>query len=249
MAGNPEEWFGPLATRANRWTRYIRNLDSLRTQQLRFHGATTDTEYIRRVTELGTSPNGVFGAKLHLEHITEAKRRLRGHLGLPTVSLVAALQNTFPNLQLIWLRRKDKIAQAISLHRAIESGRFVKGGGDVQVRDGLPDSACRFDVNAIQRHVDTLVGEDTAWGLIFERIQIKPLEIEYEQFVADYRATILAVLDFISVDRISDDIRPVTERQADAVSAEWHRRFCSTFQFNASDSADMLRPWIDGLLN
>ena len=67
--------------------------------------------YVNRLFELRTSPNGVFGIKLFPEHFQFM------HL--------ARIVWLFPNLQFICLEREDVLAQAISYAKAMQTSQWT----------------------------------------------------------------------------------------------------------------------------
>jgi len=246
VAGYPLEWFAPLADAAAPMLRKVTNVQDVRDFQLQFHSAPSDTEFIERISNLGSSDNGVFGVKLHLGQIPDAKRRLRGHLGDSASRLDALLLKSFPNLSFVWLRRRDKVAQAISFYRAIETGEFLRRPHESS--KGSPRRS--FDLNSVYRYAETLTGEDSAWQQIFELCGIRPLEIFYEDFTAAYQPTIQAVLSFLGIQRLeADELVPGLVRQADELSAECHRQFLARWPRIEADKKELLLPWVMGLLH
>jgi trehalose 2-sulfotransferase len=247
-AGNPLEWFAPLASRDHPWARNIRDFEKFRDFQLTFHGATSDTEYIETIVRLGSSSNGVFGTKLHLTQISEAKRRLRGHLQDQSTPFDELLSRTFPGLSFIWLRRRDKVAQAISLCRALKSGEFSRRSHPPSP-ESIEGEARTFDLKEVHRQADILTGEDAAWGILFRRSQIAPLTLFYEDFAGSYQNTIAAVLEFIGIGTAGVDIPPPRLlKQADRLSEEVYRLYTARYPALAPDPDDILSPWVDALL-
>ena len=66
-------------------------------------------EHLERVRQWGTTPNGVFGAKLMWDHVGRLHRRAGDPLEL------------FGDPALVWVRRRDVVRQAISLWRAMQT--------------------------------------------------------------------------------------------------------------------------------
>ena len=105
IAGRPREYFDPVFQK--KWCESL--------------AIASDAEYFEKALAAGTTPNGVFGAKVlwhQFEHLLVKLRRIQGN-GLSDLEL---LDRTFPDLRYIFLTRRDKIRQAISYDRAIRSG-------------------------------------------------------------------------------------------------------------------------------
>ena len=84
-------------------------------------GATTYREYLAWVFGAGTTPNGVFGAKLmwgHVDHFVAYLRVLREHAGEPVPQMFAEV---FPALRYVRVVRRDRLRQAVSLWRALQT--------------------------------------------------------------------------------------------------------------------------------
>ena len=76
-----------------------------------------NTEYFEKILSEGTTPNGVFGAKVHwyqFVHLTSKLRMIQAY-GLSEREL---LRHTFPDLRYVFLTRRDKVRQAVSYYRA-----------------------------------------------------------------------------------------------------------------------------------
>ena len=87
-------------------------------------GPLSDADYVARLHAHRTSPNGVFSAKLHFDQLDRTFR------GADTL-----LRQAFPEPRYVFLRREDKLRQAVSFYRAVYSSRWVsaygKEAGDV----------------------------------------------------------------------------------------------------------------------
>src|SRR5205809_518177 len=101
VAGRPEEYF---------WR------DNEPLYRARWH-VTTYHDYLERALEEGTTPNGIFGAKvgagMYLAHFFRQLRTLP-QFEDATPSLFSILSALFPDLKCIWLTRRNKVRQAVS---------------------------------------------------------------------------------------------------------------------------------------
>jgi LPS sulfotransferase NodH len=79
-------------------------------------------QYLAWAVEAGTTSNGVFGAKVMWGYfngfVTGLRWALPGRQRLPVPELV---QSVFPNLTYITVSRRDKVRQAVSLWRALQT--------------------------------------------------------------------------------------------------------------------------------
>ncbi|MGB8842753.1 MAG: Stf0 family sulfotransferase [Aliidongia sp.] len=182
-----------------------------------------DTAYIKEILELGTTKNGVFGVTIHWFQLQDAIHRIGAYVGNKELSPSAMLSEALPNLSFIWLTRRDKVAQAVSWYKAIESGNYVKR------RDYHETSATAeipFDFKRISAYLSALKSSDNGWKYFFKQADVRPLLIEYEVLVNNYRDTINTVLNFLQIDTknlIIDE--PKYQKLADDQSREWIEKF------------------------
>src|ERR1700722_18637276 len=80
--------------------------------------------WFRYVLQRGTTLNGVFGAKMMWNYLDDFKLRMAELPGLGNLSFNERLDAVFPRLKIIFMRRRDKVAQAVSLWKAIQTQRW-----------------------------------------------------------------------------------------------------------------------------
>jgi trehalose 2-sulfotransferase len=181
-------------------------------------GAATYRDYLAWVLETGTTPNGVFGAKLmwgHLDHFVSYLRDLREHAGTPVPKM---LEEIFPSLRYVRVLRRDRLRQSVSLWKALQTATWrvqrERSG------DGPPQSQePQFSFDAIDYLQRQITVQEVAWSHYFEENGIEPLTIVYEEFTAAYEETLHATLAFLDVPASERNV-PALEisRQADALS-------------------------------
>ncbi len=187
------------------------------------------TEFWGYVSELMRSrqtPNGVFGAKIMWSQVPWFVTRLKADpawSGPATGTLREILDAVFPDLRFIWMRRRDKIRQAISLVKAKQTRIY----NSMQAASGALPGKATYDFAAIKREVRRLHKDDRSWGAFFQQAGVSPFVVVYEDFVATYHATIRDLLRFLGQNVPDGFQAPPTnyQRLADAVNDEWHARF------------------------
>jgi LPS sulfotransferase NodH/glycosyltransferase involved in cell wall biosynthesis len=213
IAGRPEEYFAPALR--GQFSRHW-NLPA----------DTSDEDYLARVRQEATTPNGVFGAKapwshlLHLEAMLTGVRPPRKPAPLASPEVI---ERFLPGVRYVHLTRRDKTAQAISFYKARSTGQWSRPVG---VAKPAEQPELTLDAAAIERLERGLRENDWRWVDYFTRARVKPLTIAYEDFVADYEGTIRAVLRFLELPD-ADTVRigrPALRRQSDQRSRRWRRR-------------------------
>ena len=143
VAGRPEEYFEALATTGApphpgdyladlpRTGAGIRDDDT--PPEAPWHSSLTGLssyhDHLERTFQLGTTPNGVFGSKLMWRQIAELEAlatELPEYTGLRGHEL---LERVFGGPAYIWISRREKVRQAVSMWRALQTRSWRLGGG------------------------------------------------------------------------------------------------------------------------
>ncbi|MEM7724373.1 MAG: Stf0 family sulfotransferase [Pseudomonadota bacterium] len=173
----------------------------------------------------GRGPTPVFGLRLMRKSFDFLMTRLT-ELRPDLKTDRAHLEATFGDLLYIHLRRDDKLAQAVSLVRAQQSGLWHQLADGRALEQKAPAASPGYDAAAILRHLDTLERDDMAWRDWFEDQGIAPLRLSYEQVAQDPAKAVHAILDTLYETR--PDIAPPepdVAKLADAETLRWFERF------------------------
>jgi len=211
VAGQPNEYFN----------------ESFQSHWSREWGTRTIDDYLTKVAELGTTPNGVFGAKMHSIQFDALCRQMAGRPRVTYASRPAILEKWFPSLQYIRLRRRDRLRQAISYVRAVQTSAWWDADQAPGPSGPERPDLLRFDYQLILGTIKFLAAMDQQWTEYFDAIECMPREFDYEEIAAspdDVAGAILGLLD------IRSTIVPGTEsanfkRQSDVLTDEWVDRF------------------------
>jgi LPS sulfotransferase NodH len=173
--------------------------------------------FVRAARAAGTTPNGVFGAKLMWGTLDEVVAKLAPEAA---GQHLAVLEEVFGPLRFVHLRREDVLAQAVSWLRAEQTRTWWAGdphGADVQ-----PE----YDEAGLTALLDTIAEHNAAWRAWFTTYGVTPHEITYEQLTADLAGTTRGVLAFLGLDPdAAQPIRPRHRRQADRLNDDWAGRY------------------------
>lgn len=184
-----------------------------------------DREYIKHILAQGTTDNGAFGLTLHWFQVNDAVRRLRDYLQVDSITPQRLFALAFPNLTYIWLKRRDKIAQAVSWYKAIQTGEYVK------LRDAADcEAVCRteavFDYTRIKTYWAALRSYENGWNNFFTEGGLNPLVVHYEDLCNNYDESIHSILGSMRLSHENIGIKaPHFEKSADTLSFEWIAKF------------------------
>ena len=184
-----------------------------------------DIAYLAAAVKAGKAGTEIFGLRLQQEYLKRLSDTLdRIYPGLP--SDPHRFNRAFGDVLYVHLSRADKVAQAISLVKAEQSGLWHKNadGSDYE-RIGAPQEP-RYDFAAIHREVTALERDDKAWAEWFDRHDIRPLRVNYEVFAAAPAETLIEICRALgATPPEAGTIKPGLAKLSDAVSLEWTRRY------------------------
>jgi LPS sulfotransferase NodH len=203
LAGRPEEYFWRDDER--RWSERWR--------------VSTFPEYLRAAVRRGSTPNGVFGAKVMYGYLPDLLGKLAELPDGQGLDDRALLERQFPNLRCLWIWRQDMVAQAVSWAKALQTNVWAAG-------DGQPTTTPRFDFAQIDGLVRAAEEGRAGWRRWFEANGLEPMGIPYEDLVADMTGATRRALEFLGIDAPADlPIRTRSARQSDALNHEWAARY------------------------
>ncbi len=257
IAGRPEEYFEALRKtgRRRRPEQYFVGVDD---QSILDHlgerGVSEDPEprsplwsrtaydrYLDWAMEVGTTKNNVFAAKLMWGYFGDFVGLLRNVPRYRDLALAELLPAVFPGLTFVRVLRANKIRQAVSLWKAVQTATWresdqlqaVQGSGDGDsdappyksfLEDHLPQ--LRFHYRAIAHLLDQILFEEASWDAFFEHCGIRPILVLYENFAADPQTSTLNVLDRMGLSAPADfRFEPHIKRQSNALNDDWVRRY------------------------
>jgi LPS sulfotransferase NodH len=211
VAGRPNEYFSPAYQ--GHWSKVWETKSY--------------TQYLDRVVDTTTTPNGIAGVKTHPWQFDSFSRQATGRRPVFYAERPAVLAQWFPNLQYVWLRRRNKLQQAISYARSLQTNIWWDAEVDPVPNATTEPEALRFDFELLTQSVARMVEEDSMWERYFEVIGVSPFVFEYEDLVDDIDGSVRSVLDFLGLELPTDYQCPAPRfrRQADEITANWERLY------------------------
>jgi LPS sulfotransferase NodH len=186
-----------------------------------WHPDTYD-QYLAWALEQGTTPNGVFGAKLMWGYLGDFAQLLRGIEGMAGRPLPELLGRAFPGLRYIQITRQNKIRQAVSLWKAVQTQAWKREAGEEVERS----VELVFSFRAINYLVRLLTAHDASWDAYFLGLGYEPLKLTYEELAQGTDAVVGRVLEHLGIPAPQGPAveAPRLSVQADEVSEEWVAR-------------------------
>lgn len=212
LAGRPHQYF--WVPKVDKWAEKY-DLDP----------ETDFTGYVRGVVEKSATSNGIFGLKSMWDFLLAFEQRLRATPEFadfpgPLHELLAAV---FPDLRYVHITRRDKVKQAVSLVRALQSDLWTS-----QQQESRPPKAdLHFDPEAIRAMLRDLDEAEAGWESLFTAAGVRPYSVAYEDLVDAYEETAIGVLQYLEIPlpaKVTFGERKL-QKQGDGLNEEWAASF------------------------
>jgi trehalose 2-sulfotransferase len=182
-------------------------------------GSPSRVAYVERVFQRYTTPNGVFGFVLmwaYFDRVIQMLQEIPENEHLNGTQLLAAV---FNQPKYIWMRRRDRVQQAVSWAMASQTKVWAKKMGETP----QPRAEPQFDFDLIDERYNGITADELSWENYFRKNQIDPLILFYEDVIASNRDAAARVLEFLGVSFPSDleMATPTVEKQATSISEQW----------------------------
>jgi LPS sulfotransferase NodH len=166
-------------------------------------GSVSAQGYVDALVRHRTSPAGVLGVNVH-------------GVQLATFSKFLSLLTDAPEVRVVNLQRRDRIAQAISFVVAQQTQEWIKGFES----HGTPHYSSR----QIDRAIKEIARQKAQIDAFVELHELEPLDLVYEEVAADPAGRLAPVFSGLPLHGTST-ASPVVERQSGATNREWHARY------------------------
>jgi LPS sulfotransferase NodH/2-polyprenyl-3-methyl-5-hydroxy-6-metoxy-1,4-benzoquinol methylase len=182
--------------------------NELQTLMARFK-AYSAADYIAKLLARRTSRNGIFGIKAHFHQFEAFLKKY------------PALLEALAPVTYIYIDRRDKVAQAVSMAKALQTDQWSS-----QWR-GRPDPVLRYDRGLIEKSLKEVELQDARWLQWFETHDIAPFRVTYEDLIADPAGIVRGIVELLGVRNDEPDVVrvPTVEKQSDDTNQEWIERF------------------------
>lgn len=203
-AGAPEEYIT---------TRYIEDYSKRWPGIIDENGDLNFSEYTRCLYRHRTSDNGVFGIKFHGGHLHSLMEKNQD------------LHQLMQGPDYIWIKRKDKIYQAISYDLANQTGVWIIDGKWLPLTESNPKTP-KFNKAKISECLKLILEDEKVWQDYFTRKKINPKIIYYEDLVIDYIKVVKACMNRLGITFKNNGIpSPGIKKQRSKLNDEWAERY------------------------
>ena len=197
MAGDPLEYFNPPI-----WKIGCRRFNNPHMPML---------DFLAAIKRYRTSSNGVFGMKLHFLQFLQAFQSTQINQ-----DMINFLQNAN---QLIWIKRKNKIYQAISQAIAIQSN--VWSSEDPQFEKS---KAVSVNNQLITNCLMSITFDELGWQKTLDSLKLNYLEVWYEDLAENYTAESQRVLNYLNISPANIPNEPI-QKQGDKLNETLYTQY------------------------
>ena len=164
-----------------------------------------------------TSPNGVFGLKAFQVQLQDLHRTNPGLLA----SVLSILLPRDRPRRIVYLRRRDRMAQTVSYARASMSGIWRQ---EQEREDAAPLAYSQEMLEAAERGIAL---QEDRWERMFEDLRIEPLRLWHEDALARPADAAYRVAAYVGVEITpAAEVRvPQIRKQAEGPALEWAERY------------------------
>jgi LPS sulfotransferase NodH len=116
----------------------------------------------------------------------------------------------------VYLTREDVLAQALSLYRATQSGKWSSLH--------TAQAQAQYDAHGILQQVQYLISMMGRWELVFNLLGFHPLRLTYERLIAEPVAVVQQIAGLAGVSVRKSELISSLRPLRDNLSAEWEHR-------------------------
>ena len=189
-----------------------------------------DRAYLAAAMKAGDAGTGIFGLRLQQEYLQLLSQTLdQIYPQLPSDG--DRYQRAFGKTLYLHLTREDKVAQAVSLVKAEQSGLWHLNSDGTELERLAAPQELHYDFGRIHREVVSLEQDDQAWDNWFKQQKVTPVQIRYEALAENPAGTLIQIFEALEIEPPNvDNIEPAVAKLADSKSLEWMRRFRADLQ-------------------
>ena len=188
------------------------------------HEVSGRESYLALAYRLGSTPNGVFGAKIHWNTLRWVLAKFSELPRFASLDWAAILRTAFPGLRVVDVTRRDRVRQAVSWARMAQDGMWVAPVGQPEPAWPPPTGPPRYDYELIAA-LEALIAEgETGWRQLYGELGLTPHQVIYEELSspAGYEPAIRGVLAHLGLAAYQGPIpAPQTRRQSSDLNEAW----------------------------
>ena len=181
-------------------------------------------DYLNAVARFRTSPNGYFGAKIHFDQVAST-------LASNKLALIGVL-NSFDSL--IFIQRRNKLKQAISLYRALSTQIWSSRDYEFMANDD-PRLKVRvnFSAKKIASALYSIAAAEESWQSLLDSQNIAYKRVYYEDLVCNSTSEWEDIFDYLKLSEMHLKTQTTLKQQSTG-DDPFIKRFISSIGLNVA---------------
>lgn len=182
-------------------------------------------QIFRAAMAKGSRDTGMFGLRLQRHSFDFFMRKLAVlHPGHPSDR--ARIEAAFGSTLFIYLTRPDKVEQAVSCVKALQTGLWHRSPDGTELERLSPPQEPVYRPSEIRFTYNEFLAFDLRWQHWFQAQGIAPYQITYDALSADPLGTLKSLLVELGLDAsAAGGVVPGVAKLADATNREWAEKF------------------------
>ena len=171
--------------------------------------ASSPSDYMTKLLGRRVTRNGVFGMKAHFHHFEAF------------LNDFPPLLNVLSPVTYIYISRADKVAQAVSMAKALQTNMWTSR----MEEEHKP--SLNYDRDMISKCLEDIEQQDLTWRQWFQAHNVTPFQVTYDQLTADAAGVVTRIIKLLGVENDAPDAVdvPPAKKQGDETNEEWIARF------------------------
>jgi hypothetical protein len=132
-----------------------------------------------------------------------------------------ALLEVLSPITFIYISRQDRIAQAVSMAKALQTGQWTSR------MEAGPGAHLQYDFAMIANCLNDVARQDQDWRGWFDAHGITPYQVTYDDLTSDADGVVRSIVGLLGVQNDESDVVdvPSVDKQGDETNEEWIERF------------------------
>ncbi|MGD2028105.1 MAG: Stf0 family sulfotransferase, partial [Anaerolineales bacterium] len=181
--------------------------------------------YLRQAIE-SLTVNHVFGMKTNWRQFKTFMGILREIVGKEGEAFTdfELIEVFFPDIKYLFLKRRNKIKQAISFSKGMQTGIWKATPEELKIYQDyvLPPRYDRFHIECC---LDEILAMDEGWEQFLASYPGEYMKIWYEDLAEEFTKGMLEIYKYLGVDPNLKEPEPVTKKLANKQSEDWYQKF------------------------
>ncbi len=188
------------------------------------HDVSDREGYLALAYRLGSTPNRVFGAKIHWSNLRWALAKFSEMPRFAGLDRGAILHAAFPDLRVIDVTRRDRVRQAVSWARMAQDGMWVAPADEPEPAWPPAAGPPRYDYRLIAGLEALIAKGEAGWRQLYRELGLTPYQVVYEDLASPdgYEQTIRGALAHLGLHDYQGPVpAPPTRRQSNDLNEAW----------------------------